>query len=142
MSRWGTGFVARVFGTSVFTAYLCAAIFVALQQLSLPPTDLAHGQGLGAAFSDPFVLLVAGAAASIAGLAIFPLAVVCLRDRALFRCGLFVIGTTVVFILIATPLAPRLSLVGAPLVAVVGLLVCRFGRVGLFLPNPRSTGVA
>ena len=142
MRRGDAGLVARFFVITIFTAYLCAAIFVAVMQMSLPANDLAYGRGLGSAFSDPFVLLVAGPVASIVGLAIFPVALICLRDRALFRCGVFVIGTTILFLLVATPLAPWLALVGSPLVAVGGLIVCRFSRVGFFSAHQRSTGVA
>jgi hypothetical protein len=68
-------------------------------------------------------------------LAIWPVAVACLRGRAELRCGAFVIGTTVLFLVVATVFAPQVGLFGAPLVAVAGLLICRHSGLDFFVPH-------
>ena len=136
------GFPALVLVLSVLSAYFCAAVFVAALQLSLPRTDSAYGQPLSATFADPFVLTVAGMWASLAGLVAFPIALFCLNRRDPIRCGVFVVGLTVLFIAGATVLDPRLGLFGSPLVAVAGLLFCRFSGVQFFLPHEASHDVA
>jgi hypothetical protein len=135
-------FVARALVTSVLASFLCAALFVAIQQFTLPPSDLAFGQGLGATFSDPFVVMVAGTVASIIGLAIWPVAVTCLRGRDELRCGVFVIGTTVLFLVVVTPFEPRVGLFGAPLLALAGLLTCRFSGLDFFASHERTSSIA
>src|SRR5262245_19613418 len=109
MSRNRLGLSALVLALSVLSAYLCAAALVFAEQLSLTPSDLAYGQPISAAFTDPFVVMTAGTVASIVGLAIFPVALFCLWKRDLMRCGLFVVGLTLVFIIGATPLSPRVG---------------------------------
>jgi hypothetical protein len=135
-------FPALVLTLTMLSAYLCAVALVAAQHLSLPRTDMAHGQSLGATFSDPFVLTIAGTGATIAGLIAFPIALFCLQRRALVRCGVFVIGLTLLFIIGATTLVPRLGLVGAPVVAFAALLFCRFSDFEFFRPRGTLNDVA
>jgi len=80
--------------------------------------------------------------ATIVGLIAFPIALVCLRNRDLVRCGLLVVGLTIVFLIGSMTFAPSLSLVGAPLVAVAALLFCRFTRLSYFQPHERTASVA
>src|SRR5215472_8233415 len=86
-----------VFVLSALSAYLCAAVFIVVNQLSLPTTDLAYGQPLIKTFTDPFVVLVAGTGASVAALLIFPVAAYAEKRRDLVRCGVFVLSLTILF---------------------------------------------
>jgi hypothetical protein len=135
-------FPMLVLSLSILSACVCAVVFVALEQLSLPRTDLAYGRPLGTVLSDPFVVIIAGAGASMVGLVLFPIALFCLRGRDLLRCGLLVLGLTVLFISVTTPIAPQLALVGGPVVALGGLLFCRYTRLGFFQPHERLGDVA
>ncbi len=127
---------------SLFSAYLCAAVYIVALYLSLPPTDLAHGQPLTALLSDPFVRVIAAFFATVAGLVAFPIATYCLWHRHILRCSLFVVGLTVLYIACATPIAAPLGLIGSPLVALVSLLFCRFTDAAYFQPRERLAPVA
>jgi hypothetical protein len=134
--RWSV----RVLLATLLSAYLCAAVFIISLQLSLPRTDLAYGQSLSQTLSDPFVLVVGTTGAAVAGLLAFQL--LCLRQRDLVRCGLFVVGLTMLWIVVATALAGRPGLLGAPLVALAALLFCRFTHLSFFQPHDESISVA
>src|SRR5262249_38697132 len=136
------GFAVLVLALSVLSAYICAGAFVATQHLTLPRTDLAYGQSLGATVSDPFVLTIASTVATVAGLVAFPIALFCLKRRDLIRSGAFVVGLTVLFIVGATILVPPVGLVGAPVIALAALLFCRFSRLEFFQPRGALRDVA
>ncbi len=142
MKRTGPRFWMPVLLLSLLSAYLCAAAFIISLQLSLPRTDLAYGQSLRQAFSDPFVVSLATTGATVAGLVAFPIALFCFRDRNLVRCGLLVVGLTVAFLLLTATLLPSISLAGAPLVALAALLFCRFTRLPYFQPHEHTANVA
>jgi len=142
MERRGPRFFVLVLLLSVLSAYLCAAAFLVTLQLSLPRTDLAYGQPLSRAFSDPFVPAVAAPVATVAGLIAFPVALVCLRRRHLVRCGVLVIGLTLVFLVGATMFLPPVGLVGAPVVTLASLLFCRFGGLSYFGLHEHAANVA
>jgi hypothetical protein len=127
---------------SVLSAYFCAGAFIIALQLSLPRADLAYGQSLGQAFSDPFVLTIASTGALVAGLVAFPVALVCLWNRDVLRCGVVVVGLTSVFLAVGTVLAPPLGLVGAPAIALAALLFCKFTRLPYFRHHEDSASVA
>src|ERR1700730_7973542 len=142
MEQRGARFVMLVLLLSVLSAYLCAAAFIISQQLSLPRTDLAYGQSLSKTFSDPFVLAVAATGATLDGLITFLVALFCLRNRDLARCGGLVLSLTIVFLVSATLLLPPLGLVGAPVVALAALLFCRFIRLPYFRRHEDAADVA
>jgi len=126
----------------LLSAYLCAAVYVVALALSLPPTDLAHGQQLATVLSDPFVRVIAAFFATVAGLVAFPIALFCLWHRHLLRCSLFVVGLTVLYIAFATPVAAPLGLIGSPLVALASLLFCRATDAAYFQNRASSATVA
>ncbi len=74
--RRDLSFAVLVLALSVISAFVCTLVFLVMQQLSLPRTDLAYGEPLS--ISDPFVVMIGGSAASVAGLVIFPVALFCL----------------------------------------------------------------
>ena len=142
MPRRDLGFVVLVLALSVMSAFACAVSFVVMQQLSLPRTDLAYGQPLSKTFSDPFVVMIGGTAASVAALVIWPVALVCLWRRDLARCGVFALGLTVLFIIGASLVAPRVALVGSLVVAVAALVFCRLTHFHFFQPHGGAGDVA
>src|ERR1041385_42674 len=111
-------FVAVAFVSSMVAAYMCAAVYLVALNRSLPPTDGAYGQTIAQMIADPFVWLVATQTATLAGLLIFPIVVLCLWRRDLLRCGLFVFGTTILAVAAITPASVRAGLVASVLVAV------------------------
>lgn len=129
------GFIGLVLALSVLSAYVCIVAFVATQQLTLPRTDPAYSQSLGTMLSHPYFLTVAGTVAAAVGLVAFPIALFCLWRRDLLRCGFFVVGLTILFIVGATILAPRVALRGALVVALAALLFCRFSHLEFFQPR-------
>lgn len=128
-------FLFTVLVVSVVSAYLCAVVYIITLQLSLPRTDRAYGQSLFLTFFDPFVLIVANTGALVGGLLVFPVALFCLRSRDLLRCGVLVLSLTVAFLVGGTILSPRLGVLGAPVVAVAGLMFCRFARLQFLRPH-------
>jgi hypothetical protein len=104
-------------------AFLFAVVFVVVQQLSLPPTDGAHGQ---APFADPLVLPVMSVFAAIAGLLVWPFMYVVLRNRPLTHCLPVVIAVTLAWIVIVTPLHSGGGFLGSFLALGTALLACRW----------------
>jgi hypothetical protein len=114
---------------SAFTfagAYLLAALYILVLQLTIPPTDLAYGKPLRDSFEDPFVRTVSFRIASICAALVLPLTLVCLKGRGWFRKGLISIGCVAGFVIIVTPFSPALGALGTPVVAAVSLLTTRF----------------
>jgi len=128
------GFIL-IFVLSLVAAYVCAAIFVTVLYFCLPATDLAHGQGLINTFRDPFVLVVAGVIATGCGVLGSVVALFCLRDRDLLRCGAFVIGMAIISLLALTPFFLNAAPIGAFLIALVALLFCRSTKISFFHRN-------
>ena len=124
-----------MFVLSLVAAYVCAAVFVTVLYFSLPATDLAHGQGLVNTFSDPFVLSIAGVIATASGVIGFVVALFCLRDRDLLRCGAFATGMAIIAMLALTPFILNAAPIGAFLVALVALIFCRSTKLSFFHCN-------
>lgn len=117
---------------SLVAAYFCAIVFVTVLYYSLPASDAAHGQGLLATFRDPFVRLGAATIATMCGVIGFCMALFCLRGRALFRCGLFVVGLSTLALVMFTPFVAFLAVPLALFVAIFALLFCRTSQSDFF----------
>ena len=121
---------------TVLASYLCAGAFVVTTFWSLPASDAAYRRPL--ALLDPFVWTVAISAATAIAIVVFPVALFSLWHRDVQRSGLFVLGVTVLTILVATPFLSVLAIPIAVLVAVAALLVCRFVDVPLLRWRPKG----
>jgi hypothetical protein len=104
------GHVVLIFALSLLGAYTSAIAFIAVQGWTLPRSDLAYGQGLSKTLSDPFVVSVAEFWATVAGLAVFPIALWALRGR--------------------NPIVP-FGLCLAAAMAAIGLVTPFFGAIGV-----------
>jgi hypothetical protein len=104
---------------------VCAFVFVIIEQLTLPPTDLAYGMELSSTFTSPFLLGATVFWGIQAGLFAFPFALSCLRDRNLFACYLFVTATVLAEICIVTPVLGPLGFLGAFPTVVWALFYCK-----------------
>jgi hypothetical protein len=109
---------------SMFGAFLTAAVFVIVIQLSLPPTDLAYHQGISKTFSDPFVRDIASFVAFWCGLLASPLLFFCLRQRKLAVALPIIFGSVLVAVSISTPISPLLGLFCAVAALVGSCIIC------------------
>jgi hypothetical protein len=123
-------FAMRGFAITVLSAYLCAAAYVLATFMSVPPSDTAYRSPL--VLLDPFVWAVAVPVATVIAVIVFPFALFSLQHRDVLRCGVFVLGTTLITILCVTPFFSVLAIPISALVAVVALLFCRFTDFRLF----------
>jgi len=123
-------FAVQGLALTALASYICVGAFVVATFWSLPPSDGAYRRPL--ALLDPFVWTVAIPTATAIAIVVFPVALFALWHRDVLRSGLFVLGTTVLTILIATPYLSVLAIPLSVLVAVVTLLVCRFVDVPVF----------
>jgi hypothetical protein len=125
------------FAITVVSSYLCAAAYILATFMSLPRSDTAYRQPL--ALLDPFVWTVAIPVATVIAVVMFPFALFSLWHRDVRRCGLFVVGTTLLTIFCVTPFLSILAIPVSALVAVVALLFCRFADLLLFRQREDST---
>ncbi len=114
----------RVLRLSLLSSYLCAVAYIAVLYYSLPPTNLAYGEGLPLFLLDPFVLTAAIPVATVAGLVMAPVALVCLRRRHLERCGCLVLCATILGMAVVEMISLRYALLAAPIITVAGLALC------------------
>ena len=112
-------------------AFGCAFVFVAMLELSLPPTDAAYGKGL-AIFVDPFVICGMIFYATIAALIAFPIARFCLKGRRLLTCSLFVVGIVLAEVVVVTPFWGWGGFVGSFPALIGALLFCKLTKSKVF----------
>jgi hypothetical protein len=108
-------------------AFAFAIVFVVTLSLSLPRTDGAYGQ---APFGDPLVAPVMSIFASIAGLLAWPFMYVTLWNRRLRQCLPIVLGVTLAWIIVVTPLHRGAGMLGSFVALGGALVLCR----GVFRP--------
>lgn len=123
-------FVMQGFAITVLSSYLCAAAYVLATLMSLPPSDTAYHSPL--ALLDPFVWTVAIPVATVIAVIVFPFALFSLWHRDVLRCGVFVLGATLLTILCVTPFLSVLAIPVSGSVTIVALLFCRVMDFPLF----------
>ena len=105
-------------------AFVTAFTFIAIMQLTLPPTDRAYGQGILTTVRDPFVRAIATPVALVSGAIASPLLYFCLRRRRLIVALPIVFGSVFIVVAITTPLSPLLGLFSAFVALVISCIVC------------------
>jgi len=108
----------------IIGAFSTAAIFMIVVQLSLPPTDMAYGQRISSALSDPFVLTIATPNAALSGLFASLVMFFCLRHRRLTIALPIVFASVFVTVVLITPLSQLLGLISAHAVLVTSSVLC------------------
>jgi hypothetical protein len=130
-------FRVAVIVLTILASWTCAAVFITVQFWSVPPTDLARAEPMWFVFLDPFVISVALPFSTLVGLVLSPIAIFTLRDRDLLRSGLSVLGATILYIAVATPIRPLYAVLGSPLVSIACLLLFAVVDVSAFRPRFR-----
>jgi hypothetical protein len=105
-------------------AFVTAFTFIAVIQLTLPPTDGAYGQGIFTTLHDPFVRAIAMPVALVSGLVATPLLFFCLRQRRLSVALPIVLGSVLAAVAMATPFSQLLGLLSGFAAFVVSCIVC------------------
>lgn len=124
MTRQDLRRIPLVFAFSMLGAYASAFVFVAIQQWSLPPTDLAYGQGLSGALGDPFVRDVAVWFATVSGLVVFIPAFFAVRGRNPLVCFAVALACVLLEIAVVTPFGGPIGLLAAFPVLAIALVWC------------------
>lgn len=107
-----------------FGAFVTAFTFIAVIQLTLPPTDGASGQGIFETLRDPFVRAIATPVALVSGALATPLLYFCLRRRRLAVALPIVFGSVLVAVAVTTPLDQLFGLFSAIVALIVSCIVC------------------
>jgi hypothetical protein len=105
-------------------AFVTAFTFIAVIQLTLPPTDGMYGQGTFTTLHDPFVRAVAMPVALVSGSLATPLLYFCLRHRRLTVALPIVFGSVLVAVAVTTPLSTLLGLLSGFAALFVSCVVC------------------
>ncbi|HZN41559.1 MAG TPA: hypothetical protein VFD82_22325 [Planctomycetota bacterium] len=105
-------------------AFVTAFAFIAVLQLTLPPTNLAYGQGIIETLRDPFVRAIATPVAIASGALATPLLYFCLRHRRLSVALPIVFASVLIAVAITTPLHPWLGLYSAFAALVCSCIAC------------------
>jgi hypothetical protein len=122
----------RILLLTIAGALITAFVFVVTIYLSLPPTDSAYHQGMANTFADPFVLTVALFWALVSGLLVSPVLYFCLRRRRLALALPIVLSSTLITVVILTPVSAIFGLLGALVVTLASSVICGFIRIQKF----------
>ena len=120
------------FSIAILLAFAFAVEWVVVMTITLPRTDLAHGQS---PFQDPLVFPVMSVLASIAGVVTFPFLHFAVRDRELRQAVPILAGTVALAILVLTPLNAGVGFAGSFVAYGVGLWIARRCAGLLVLPG-------
>lgn len=101
-------------------------------QFSLPPSDWAYHIPFSHLFSDPFVFNGAVYGGVLFGLVSFPFTYFSIRNLRLAAPALFIFGAVLCEILLFTPFAGWLGLIGSVPTLVIALLICRYSDWQIF----------
>jgi peptidoglycan/LPS O-acetylase OafA/YrhL len=108
-------------GISVTLAFVFAIAYVIIMTMTLPKTDLAYGQR---PFQDPFVFPIMALVAGVSGLVGWPLFAFLGRHSRPATVATITGVTTLLFILVATPLQPGFGFFGSYMVCLGALVYC------------------
>jgi hypothetical protein len=110
-------------GISLGLSFASAVLFVILMTLTLPESDMAHGQ---MPFEDPIVFPMMGIGATVIGLLAWPLFLVLGWRSEPFALASITGATVLATIVVGTPLHPALGFPGSCLTGIAALLFCFF----------------
>ena len=130
----GRLWVLQVFLLSMAGAFATAVVFVIVFTLSLPPSDGAYGHW---PFSGPMVVPVMSMVAAMAGVLMFPLALLLLRRCDPGRAAAVTFGSVLVATLILTPFLMYSAVPALVLVTIAAMAWCR--RLRWTRPQANST---
>lgn len=108
-------------GISLTLSFVFAIAYVVVLTLTLPKTDLAYGQW---PFQDPFVVLIMTQVAAASGLAVWPFFAVLGWHIPPATVAKITGVTTLVFIVVATPLDAGFGFFGSYTVCLGALYYC------------------
>jgi hypothetical protein len=108
-------------GISMGLSFAYAVTYVVVMTLTLPKADLAHGQ---TPFQDPLEFPIMSIVAGISGLVAWPLFAALGRYSPPVTVATITGLTTLLFIVVATPIQPSIGLFGAYIVCLSGLIYC------------------
>jgi hypothetical protein len=114
---------------SMVGAFITAFTFIAAIYFSLPPTDLAYGQGFLNTLGDPFVLTIALPVALVSGLLASPLLFFGLRRKRLSVVLPIIFISVLTSVVVLTPFSALAGLVGAFFMSICSVVTC------MMLPN-------
>src|ERR1039458_7538338 len=109
-------------GISMGLSFAFATAYVVVRTLTLPKTDLAYGK---APFQDPLVLPVMAMVAGVSGIVGWPLFAALGWHSSPAKVVTVVGLTTLLFIIVATPIRSSVGWYGSYVVCVAALLYCR-----------------
>jgi hypothetical protein len=104
--------------------FVTAFTFIAVIQLTLPPSDGAYGQGIFKTLRDPFVIAIATPAALVSGALATPLLYFCLRHRRLTVALPIVFGSVLIAVSTATPFSRLLGLFSGFAALLASCIIC------------------
>ena len=107
---------------SLVCSFVFAVTWLIVMNLTLPETDMAHGQVL---FLDPFVLPVMSIIAGVSALAAWPFYAFLGWRHSPVKVGIASGAITLTFIFAATPFCAVVGWWGSYFVLVISLLICR-----------------
>jgi hypothetical protein len=113
-------------------AVISAALFVAVLQRSLPPTDAAYGQSLISGLWDPFVIGCIVLSATVSALLTIPVAYFCLRGRQILPCAALAFLCVAIEIVVVTPWFGYAGWFGSYAALLAALIYCRSSKRWLF----------
>jgi len=102
-------------------SFAFAVAYVIIMTLTLPKTDMAYGQR---PFQDPLVFPIMLMGAGVSGLVAWPLFAFLGRHSPPATVAKFTGFTTLLFIVVATPIQPRIGLLGSYVVCLGALIYC------------------
>ena len=127
---------------TIIGSLLSGFVFLFVQGLSLPPTDLAHGQSLFQTLSDPFVQTVLFPVILISTVVALPIVYFFLREKDLRVAVPIVFGSVLFEIVVVTPFSNAAGWLGSYVALVVALFFCKFSRVrSLELSSTSDRGI-
>ena len=116
----------KIFAGCMVGAFVTAIAFVVTMTLSLPKSDMAHGQ---MPFQDPLVFPIMSMGAGIAGIVVFPFAYLALRTKNIIHCAKIAFPLVLPATVILTICDIRYGLCGSFASAILALGLCAlFGR--------------
>ena len=117
----------KIFSGCIAGSFVTAIVFVITLTLSLPESDMAHGQ---MPFEDPLVFPIMCIGAVVAGIIVFPFAYLALRTKDIIHCAKITFFVVLPTVAILTIFDITYGLYGSFISVAVALIACRFlGRM-------------
>jgi hypothetical protein len=122
---------------SLVSSFIFAVTWVVLMTLTLPETDMAHGQ---APFQDPLVFPIMSGFAGISALLAWPFYTLFGWRHPPVRFGVAAGAVTLTFIIIVTPVNAGIGWLGSYIVLLTSLVVCKSKMKEIGQTRPEKYG--